>query len=46
MDEQHQLSLFLVTNNATATNSSTTASAAQITTNNQWQFYCRRAEGS
>ena len=33
MDEQYQLSLFLVTNN-----SGTTAGAAQITTSNEWKF--------
>jgi hypothetical protein len=45
MDEQHQLSLFLVTNiSTTATGSGTTAGAAQVTTSNEWQFYCRRTE--
>jgi hypothetical protein len=46
MDEQHQLSLFFVTNNSSATSSGTTAGAAQITTSNEWQFYCRRTEGA
>jgi hypothetical protein len=41
MDEQYQLSLFLVTNNC-----GTTAGAAQITTSNEWKFYCRRTEGA
>jgi hypothetical protein len=46
MDEQHQLSLFLVTNNTAATDRSTTADSAQITTSNEWQRYCRRAKGT
>jgi hypothetical protein len=44
MDEQHQLSLFLVANNTSATDGGTTAGAAQITTSNEWQFNCWRAE--